>query len=89
MAWEAPGADFLRYRAPADCQLGPENRQQMYKNQYEILMIFWTRLFPENVRKLMPKASQNRCRNHPKSIPQGSRDENQKKYKKNHNTPSF
>ena len=51
MAWEALGADFPRYRAPAECQLGGENRQKMYKNQCEILMIFWTRLFPEIVEK--------------------------------------
>ena len=59
-----------------------KNQMKTVKKQHKQSSNFWSRLLSKNVWKLMPKASQNRCQNPPKSIPEGSRDENQKKYKK-------
>ena len=81
MPWKASGGRFHRYPAPAEGQLGGQNRRKTVKKQYKKSLNFWSHLWCEKSSKMVPKILKNRSQNCPKSDSEGSRNKKQEKCK--------
>ena len=80
-SWEASGGRFSGYGERGGRQLGGQNRTKTAKKQHKKSLNFWSRCWCEKCSKMVPKTSQNRAQDGPKSTSEGSRREKQQKCK--------